>query len=252
MKTILGIIPARYGSTRFPAKALVDIQGQSMIERVYRQAKKAKMLSEVVVATDHPKIYEHVKAFDGKVCMTGTHHQSGTDRCHEAVVSIGGNFDYIINIQGDEPFIAPEQIDLLASCLSDTVEIATLVKTYKDIATWQNPNTVKVIRNLHGEAIYFSRSPLPFLRNKTPKEWLQKEKCYKHIGIYAYRRDILEEITVLSPSTLELAESLEQLRWVENGYTIKTVETHRESIGIDTPEDLEDAVSKLNQENDSV
>ena len=235
---ILGIIPARYASTRFPAKALADIQGKSMVRRVYEQALKASSLSMVVVATDHEKIYDHVKEF-GEVVMTGPQHQSGTDRCCEALHKISGPFDYVINIQGDEPFIMPEQIDLLADCLQfPDVQIATLIKKITDQETLFNPNTPKVILNKNQEAIYFSRQTIPHLRGIEQKDWLTSWEFYKHIGIYAYRADILEQITKLPVLALEKAEALEQLRWIENGYRIRTAITEYETIGIDTPEDL--------------
>ena len=251
MTKILGIIPARYGSSRFPGKALAKIGDKSMISRVYEQASKAQSLSKVVVATDHPKIFEHVDDQGGKVFMTSPSHQSGTDRCYEAMEKVSDHFDYVINIQGDEPFIAPEQIDLLASCLKGGVQLGTLVKKIEDLESWNNPNVVKVLVNHAGDAIYFSRSPLPYLRNTPPIEWLRAGNCFKHIGIYAYRKDVLEDITMLSQSPLELAESLEQLRWIENGYKIKTVETTLESHGIDTPEDLETARAFLKRRRSS-
>jgi 3-deoxy-manno-octulosonate cytidylyltransferase (CMP-KDO synthetase) len=236
---ILGIIPARYASTRFPAKALADIKGKSMVRRVYEQASKALSLSKVVVATDHEKIFDHVKAF-GEVVMTSAAHESGTDRCFEALQQLKEEYDYVINIQGDEPYIKPEQIDLLASCLaSSDVELATLVKKITDKETLFNPNTPKVIFNKEKEAIYFSRQTIPYLRGIPPDEWLEKKDFYKHIGIYAYRADILKKITQFKISDLEKAEALEQLRWLENGLKIKIAVTEFESIGIDTPEDLE-------------
>jgi 3-deoxy-manno-octulosonate cytidylyltransferase (CMP-KDO synthetase) len=235
---ILGIIPARYASTRFPAKALADIKGKSMVRRVYEQASKAASLSKVVVATDHEKIFDHVKTF-GEVVMTSAAHESGTDRCFEALQQLKGDYDYVINIQGDEPYIKPEQIDLLASCLvSSDVELATLVKKIADKETLFNPNTPKVIFNKEKEAIYFSRQTIPYLRGIPSDEWLEKKDFYKHIGIYAYRTDILKKITQFKISDLEKAEALEQLRWLENGLKIKIAVTEYESIGIDTPEDL--------------
>ena len=239
---IVGIIPARYASTRFPAKPLADIAGQTMIEWVYSQAKKSNSLDRVIVATDNQKIYDHVKSKGGEVCMTSENHVSGTDRCAEALASSNEEFDYVINIQGDEPFIDPRQIDLLASLLDGEAELATLIKKITDPEALHNNNIVKVIRNVNDEAIYFSRSPLPHLRNAEKENWFDKQAYYKHIGMYGYRTDILGEITQLAPSSLELAESLEQLRWIENGYRIKVAETDIESMGIDTPEDLERAL----------
>lgn len=239
---IVGIIPARYASTRFPAKPLADIAGQTMIEWVYSQAKKSSALDRVIVATDNSKIYDHVKSKGGEVCMTAENHVSGTDRCAEALASSNEEFEYVINIQGDEPFIDPRQIDLLASLLDGKAELATLIKKITDSEALHNSNIVKVIRNVNDEAIYFSRSPLPHLRNVEKENWFDKQAYFKHIGMYGYRSDILCEITQLAPSSLELAESLEQLRWIENGYTIKVAETDIESMGIDTPEDLEKAI----------
>ncbi len=235
---ILGIIPARFASTRFPEKALVDIGGKSMVQRVYEQACKAKSLTKVIVATDHAKIANHVMGFGGHVIMTSETHQSGTDRCMEVVDNLGEDFDFVLNIQGDEPFIKPEQIDLLADNVNFEVQLATLVKKITDTETLFNPNTPKVIWNEAMDAIYFSRYTLPYLRGIEKDAWLSTLDFYKHIGIYAYRTDILKEITKLKPSALEKAESLEQLRWIENGYKIKVVRTEFESIGIDTPEDL--------------
>jgi 3-deoxy-manno-octulosonate cytidylyltransferase (CMP-KDO synthetase) len=244
---ILGIIPARYASTRFPAKALADIRGKSMVRRVYEQALKAGSLSSVVVATDHEEIYEHVKGF-GEVVMTNSAHQSGTDRCCEALHKAGKPFDYVINIQGDEPFIMPEQIDLLATCLkSADVELATLVKKITDQETLFNPNTPKVIFNKNSEAMYFSRQTIPHLRGVKQEDWLSSHDYYKHIGIYAYRTDILGQITRLPVSELEKSEALEQLRWIENGYKIKVAVTEYETIGIDTPEDLKKVLANYKE-----
>lgn len=242
---ILGVIPARYASTRFPAKPLADIAGKTMIEWVYSQATQSLKLDQVVVATDNQKIFDHIKEKGGKVLMTSENHVSGTDRCAEALLLTKEKFDYVINIQGDEPFIDPRQIDLLASLLDGKTELATLVKKIKDAAALHNANIVKVITNIHQEAIYFSRSAVPHLRNVKPEDWLSKQTYFKHIGMYGYRTDILEEITKLSPSSLEVAESLEQLRWIENGYKIKVAETEIESMGIDTPEDLKRAVEQI-------
>jgi 3-deoxy-manno-octulosonate cytidylyltransferase (CMP-KDO synthetase) len=237
---ILGIIPARYASTRFPGKPLVHIDGKSMIRRVYEQASQSTSLSKIVVATDHFAVFENVKEFGGEVVMTSDTHLSGTDRCWEAFGKAGSGFDYIVNIQGDEPFIKPEQIDLLCSVLQNKeIEIATLIKKIEDEETLFNPNTPKVIFNKYSEAIYFSRQTIPFVRGSVKESWLGNGSFYKHIGIYAYRSDILKKITLLSPSDLEIRESLEQLRWLENGFKIKVVVTEFDSAGIDTPEDLE-------------
>jgi 3-deoxy-manno-octulosonate cytidylyltransferase (CMP-KDO synthetase) len=243
---IIGLIPARYASTRFPAKPLIDIGGKSMIQRVYEQAKKSAYLSKVVVATDHLEIYNHVKSFGGDVCMTRENHISGTDRCYEALSLQSESYEYVINIQGDEPFIQPDQIDLLAAALTGKTEIATLIKAIDQTEQLFNPNLVKVVIDKNCEALYFSRSPIPYLRNIKESEWIIHHTFFKHIGMYAYRADILTELTKLHPSTLEKAESLEQLRWLENGFEILTVETSTESFGIDTPEDLVRAKEFLN------
>lgn len=235
---ILGIIPARYASTRFPGKPLVDIAGKSMLQRVYEQAKKCDRLAEVVVATDDDRIFNHVKDFGGTAVMTSSSHQSGTDRCAE-VAALRPEYDVIINIQGDEPYIDPEQISILASCFNDgTTEIATLVKKVKDEYELFNPNSPKVLINKNAEAIYFSRSPLPHIRGQQQQHWLEHFTYFKHIGIYGYRADVLQQITRLAVSPLEKAESLEQLRWIENGYKIKVAETIMETVAIDTPDDL--------------
>ena len=241
---ILGIIPARYASTRFPGKPLIDIAGKSMIQRVYEQAKKCNRLSEVIVATDDDRIFKHVTGFGGVAVMTATDHQSGTDRCAE-VAQEHPEYDVVINIQGDEPYIDPEQITKLISCFNDAnTQIATLVKKVLTDHELRNTNSPKVIINKHSEAIYFSRSPLPHIRGQEPQHWLQHFTYFKHIGIYGYRADILKQITKLPVSLLEKAESLEQLRWIENGYKIKVAETELETYAIDTPEDLEKINSK--------
>jgi 3-deoxy-manno-octulosonate cytidylyltransferase (CMP-KDO synthetase) len=237
MKT-LGIIPARYASTRFPGKPLVDIAGKTMIQRVYEQAKKCSQLSEVIVATDDERIYDHVISFEGKAVMTSPSHQSGTDRCSE-VAQMHPTYEVIINIQGDEPYIDPEQISKLIACFNDNnTQIATLIKKVLTNEELHNSNSPKVIVNKHLEAIYFSRSPLPHIRGQEPQNWLQHFTYFKHIGIYGYRADILQQITKLPISSLEKAESLEQLRWIENDYKIKVAETELETYAIDTPEDL--------------
>ena len=239
---IIGLIPSRYASTRFHAKPLVDIKGKSMIQRVYEQAAKSKSLSKIVVATDHQDIFDHVKAFGGLVCTTKESHVSGTDRCYEALTQQQETFDYVINIQGDEPFIQPSQIDLLASQLNGITEIATLVKAIKTKEELFNPNLVKAVFNKDHGALYFSRSAVPHIRNTPEDAWLSKHTFYKHIGMYGYRSDILEQLTKLPVSSLEKAESLEQLRWLENGFRISIAETLTETFGIDTPDDLEKAI----------
>ncbi|WP_432710401.1 3-deoxy-manno-octulosonate cytidylyltransferase [Pedobacter sp.] len=235
---ILGVIPSRFASTRFPGKPLVQIAGKSMIRRVYEQASKSNLLHTVVVATDDQRIADEVKSFGGRYIFTSDTHQSGTDRCAE-VVSHFPEMDAVINIQGDEPFIDPEQIDLVARCFSDTnVQLATLVKAITNTEDLFNTNIPKVVFNNMQEAIYFSRQTIPFLRNQVPEQWLTAHPYYKHIGIYGYSAATLHAITQLPPSSLEMAESLEQLRWLENGYKIQVRITTLETIAIDTPEDL--------------
>jgi 3-deoxy-manno-octulosonate cytidylyltransferase (CMP-KDO synthetase) len=248
MMKFIGIIPARYASTRFPGKPLANMGGKPMIQRVYEQV--VKTVENVYVATDDTRIEEAVKKFGGNAVMTSGRHRSGTDRCYEACCKVGEGFDVVINIQGDEPFIQPEQIELLKSCFSDVeTQIATLVKPFDKDGDFEkmlfNPNSPKVVLNNRSEAMYFSRSTVPYIRGVGYMEWLKNHTFYKHIGLYAYRADILKEITSLPQSSLEKAESLEQLRWLENGYKIKVAVTNVETIGIDTPEDLEKAVKML-------
>lgn len=237
---ILGIIPARYGSTRMPGKPLVEINGKTMIQRVYEQALRSQKLSKVVVATDNDKIFNHVVSFGGEVLMTSPQHQSGTDRCAEIIRMPGQqHWDVVVNIQGDEPYIQPEQIDLLCSCFENPqTQIATLVKEIKASEELFNHNNVKVILNKNRQALYFSRSPIPYCRNFPEQEWIKQNTYYKHIGIYGYRAEKLRAIASLPKTKLEITESLEQLRWLENGYTIHTEITNMESIAIDTPDDL--------------
>jgi 3-deoxy-manno-octulosonate cytidylyltransferase (CMP-KDO synthetase) len=238
----IAIIPARYQSTRFPGKPLALLGNKPIIQHVYENALTA--MEHVWVATDDRRIADAVMNFGGKVVMTRSDHQSGTDRCAEAAEKIAGqmDFDVIINIQGDEPFVRREQIEALKSCFSDPeTPIATLVKKAESSAELFNPNRPKVVVDRQQNALLFSRSAIPYIRGKEPDQWINSHSFYCHLGMYAYRRDILAEITKLAPSTLELAESLEQLRWLENGYRIKTAITIFESIGIDTPDDLETA-----------
>lgn len=249
----IGIIPARYASTRFPGKPLAMLGDKPMIQRVYEQARKA--LDEVVVATDDERIYQAVEQFGGRAIMTRKDHKCGTDRCLEAYdrSASGVNKDdketVIINIQGDEPFIQPEQIEAIKACFP--TEIATLVKPFTEedgLAALENPNTPKVVFSREtGNALLFSRSVIPYLRGIDREDWLKQHKHYKHIGMYAYRADILREITQLPQTEAELAESLEQLRWLENGYQIRVAETNVQSIGIDTPEDLQKAIRFLEE-----
>ena len=239
-----GIIPARYASSRFPGKPLVLIGNKPMIRRVYEQARK--ILEMVWVATDDKRIFDAVLNFGGKAIMTSPDHLSGTDRCAEAVTKINSEADrktdVVINIQGDEPFIKPEQIELLMQCFNDeTVEIATLVRKVEPGEDVFNPNQPKVILNIKGDAMYFSRAAIPFIRDTEKSDWSKKHVFYKHPGLYAYRTETLKKITLLPRSKLEMSESLEQNRWIENGYRIRTAVTLWESIGIDTPEDLEKA-----------
>jgi len=237
----VGIIPARFASTRFPGKPLVNIAGKTMIERVYEQVSKA--LTDVYVATDDKRIFDAVLAFGGKAIMTSDKHRSGTDRCYEAFSKLEEWFDVVINVQGDEPFIQPEQIVELQRCFEEPkTQIATLAKkiTEKDgLDSLQNPNNPKLVVNKQNEALYFSRSVIPYRRSAEPENWILLHPYLKHVGIYAYRADVLRELTLLEQSPLEIAESLEQLRWLENGYRIKVGFTDVETIGIDTPEDLE-------------
>lgn len=238
----IGIIPARYQSTRFPGKPLVYLGDKPIIRWVYENARKA--LDEVYVATDDERIYEAVVAFGGNAVYTSTNHQSGTDRCAEAALKVAEKlrFDAIINIQGDEPFIRPEQIEGLKACFANPeTQIATLIKPITNPAEIININRPKVVINKNQEAMYFSRSPIPFVRDCQSEEWVNKHTFYSHVGMYAYRFDILLELTKLPVGILEKAESLEQLRWLENDYRIMTAQTTYENIGIDTPEDLEHA-----------
>ena len=244
----IGIIPARYASTRFPGKPLADLAGKPMIQRVYEQVQN--VLDSVCVATDDNRIEAAVQAFGGNVIMTSDQHKSGTDRCYEAYCKIGDGYDVVVNIQGDEPFIQPEQIEILKACfIDDSIQIATLVKPFRPDDDFEttlfNANSPKVVLNKKNEAMYFSRSIIPYMRGRKYTEWLPNHTYYKHIGLYAYRADTLKEITHLPQSPLELAESLEQLRWLENGYKIKVGITQQETIGIDTPEDMEKALAFL-------
>ncbi len=239
---ILGLIPARYASTRFPGKPLAEISGKPMIQWVYERT--SKVFEFVYVATDDERIKSVVEGFGGKVIMTASTHQSGTDRCAEALNNVetmlNTKFDVVVNIQGDEPFIQPEQLQKVAGCFNDpTTQLATLVKEFSSKEDIFNSNTPKVILNNKSEAIYFSRSVIPFIRGKEKTEWQGNYPFFKHIGLYAYRCDVLREITKLSQTSLELAESLEQLRWIENGYRIKVEKTEMETLAVDTPEDLE-------------
>lgn len=236
---IIGIIPARYASTRFPGKPLIDIAGKTMIQRVYEQAAKSSSLNNVVVATDDERIAKHVDGFNGKYLLTSPLHQSGTDRCAE-VISRMTEYDIAVNIQGDEPYIAPEQIDLLCQVFRNPeVNIATLIKKITSQEELLNINSPKVLIDTHHRAIYFSRNPLPHIRGIDEQYWLAHHTFYKHIGIYGYRCNTLRKITKLKLSSLEKAEGLEQLRWLENGYAIHTSETHFETLAVDIPSDVD-------------
>jgi 3-deoxy-manno-octulosonate cytidylyltransferase (CMP-KDO synthetase) len=248
IKKTIGIIPARYASTRFPGKPLVDIAGKSMIQRVYEQAKQVPDLSAVYVATDDARIFEHVKRFGGEAIMTLDSHQSGTDRCAEVLELLADiHIGFVVNIQGDEPFISPEQIQQLIDIIkgetnediSHNPPLATLAKQIKIPKELFNDNVVKVVFDDKLSALYFSRNPIPFVRGKEREEWMSSSLFFKHIGLYAYRAEVLRAIAKLPAGRLEKAESLEQLRWLENGYAIQCGITEKESIGIDTPEDLE-------------
>ena len=236
---IVGIIPSRFASSRFPGKPLIDLAGKSMIRRVYEQATKCDSLDEVIVATDDDRIYEEVLSFGGIAMMTSADHKNGTERCAEVAAKIEA--DYVVNIQGDEPFIKPK-IRKVCDILDGNTELGTLIKEIKDPEMLELPNIMKVITNVNNEAIYFSRTAIPYLRDVPRNIWLAHHTYYKHIGIYAYRKDILLDIVKLPASSLEVAESLEQLRWIENGHTIKVAETEDESVGIDVPEDVDRAL----------
>lgn len=231
------IIPARYASTRFPGKPLAMLGGKTVIERVYQQV--SSVFDEVCVATDDDRILQAVEAFGGKAVMTSPNHRSGTDRLQEAVEKTGTTADVVVNVQGDEPFIHPSQLRSLCQCFDNpATQIATLGKRFSDMEAVDSPNSPKIVVDNQGFALYFSRSVIPFVRGVDHGEWLGHYPFLKHIGLYAYRREVLREVTLLPPSSLELAESLEQLRWLQNGYRIRVAETDIETVGIDTPEDL--------------
>ena len=244
--TFTAIIPARYASTRFPGKPLAVLGGKTVIQRVYEQVKN--VLSEVYVATDYLRIFEQVESFGGKAMMTRPDHQSGTDRIQEAVEKTGTQADVIINVQGDEPFIQPSQIQTLMQLFDDpSTQIGTLGKPFESIEAVENPNSPKIVTDNRSFALYFSRSIIPFIRGKERNDWFGEYPFLKHLGVYAYRREVLAEVTKLPQSSLEKAESLEQLRWLQNGYRIRVGLTDVETVGIDTPEDLQRAEAFLNQ-----
>ncbi len=236
----IGIIPARYASTRFPGKPLALLGGKPVIQHVYE--KVAAVLEAAYVATDDERIYDVVKSFGGQVVMTRTDHKSGTDRIEEAIEKIGGEWDVVVNVQGDEPFVAKSQLDTICHCFDDpTTQIATLGKPFESMEAVQNPNSPKIVVDNMGFAMYFSRSIIPYVRGKEKSSWLTHYPFLKHLGIYAYRKDVLRQVTQLPQSSLEIAESLEQLRWLQNGFKIKVGTTDVETVGIDTPQDLERA-----------
>lgn len=236
----IGIIPARYASTRFPGKPLALLGGKPVIQHVYE--KVAAVLEVAYVATDDERIYDAVKSFGGQVVMTRTDHKSGTDRIEEAIEKIGGEWDVVVNVQGDEPFVAKSQLDTICHCFDDpTTQIATLGKPFESMEAVQNPNSPKIVVDNMGFAMYFSRSVIPYVRGKEESSWLTHYPFLKHLGIYAYRKDVLRQVTQLPQSSLEIAESLEQLRWLQNGFKIKVGTTDVETVGIDTPQDLERA-----------
>lgn len=242
----IAIIPARYASTRFPGKPLALLGGKTVIQRVYEQA--VSVLDEAWVATDDERIQKAVEQFGGRVVMTRADHKSGTDRIEEAAEKIGTDADVIINIQGDEPFVQPSQIKTLMQLFDNAdTQIGTLGKRFEDMAAVNNPNSPKIATDRQGFALYFSRSVIPYVRGAEQAEWLSRFPYLKHLGIYAYRREVLHEITQLPQSPLELAESLEQLRWLENGYRIRVGLTDAETVGIDTPEDLQRAETFLKE-----
>lgn len=236
----IGIIPARYASTRFPGKPLALLGGKPVIQHVYE--KVAAVLEAAYVATDDERIYDVVKSFGGQVVMTRPDHKSGTDRIEEAIEKIGGEWDVVVNVQGDEPFVAKSQLDTICHCFDDpTTQIATLGKPFESMEAVQNPNSPKIVVDNMGFAMYFSRSVIPYVRGKEMSSWLTHYPFLKHLGIYAYRKDVLRQVTQLPQSSLEIAESLEQLRWLQNGFKIKVGTTDVETVGIDTPQDLERA-----------
>lgn len=239
----IGIIPARYASQRFPGKPLAILGGKTVIQRVYEQV--SKVLDNVYVATDDDRIFKAVEGFGGKAIMTSTKHKSGTDRIEEAVEKLGGGYDVVINIQGDEPFIHESQIKTLCACFDDeNTQIATLGKPFaieQGMDAMENPNSPKIVVDNNGYAMYFSRSVIPYQRNVERNKWIGNFPYLKHIGLYAYRCEVLRQITQLPQSSLEIAESLEQLRWLQNGYKIKVGTTNIETVGIDTPADLHKA-----------
>lgn len=245
---VLAIIPARWASSRFPGKPLANLGGKSMIQRVFEQVSQSQRVDQVLIATDDPRIQAHAATFGATAVLTSAEHPSGTDRCAE-VTAAYPDANIILNVQGDEPFIRPEQIDLLAdTLLQSDAGIATLGIPIHQVDMLQNPNAVKMVFSEAKGAIYFSRHPIPYLRGVAPEHWLEHQAYYKHIGLYAFRRAVLLDLAQLSPTRLELAESLEQLRWLEHGYRMAVGITSWETIGIDTPEDMQAAEKYLRGE----
>lgn len=244
---VIGIIPARYASSRFPGKPLAKLGGKYVIQRVVEQV--GAVLDDVYVATDDERIYNTVTSMGAKAVMTRSDHQSGTDRIAEALEKIGGNFDVVVNIQGDEPFIQKSQIETVVACFNDAdTQIATLGKKFATIEEAKNPNSPKIILDNRSYAMYFTRALAPYIRGKEENQWIDVYPFLKHIGLYAYRTEVLREVTKLPQSPLEIAEGLEQLRWLQNGYKIKVGLTEVETVGIDTPEDLQRAELFLAQQ----
>jgi 3-deoxy-manno-octulosonate cytidylyltransferase (CMP-KDO synthetase) len=240
----IAIIPARYASTRFPGKPLAMLGGKTVIQRVYEQV--SSVLDEVYVATDDERIFQAVEGFGGRAVMTRADHKSGTDRIEEAAEKIGSTADVIINVQGDEPFIQPSQIETLMHLFdAPETQIGTLGKPFESLEAVDNPNSPKIVTDTRGFALYFSRSVIPFIRGVDRQDWFGRYPFLKHLGIYAYRREVLRQVTALPQSSLEQAESLEQLRWLQNGYRIRVGLTDVETVGIDTPEDLSRAEAFL-------
>lgn len=243
---IIGIIPARYASIRYPGKPLIDIKGKSMLQRVYEQTKKAIGLTNIIIATDDDRIANHAHSFGAEVVMTKEDHPSGTDRCFEALVNYGKEYDYVLNIQGDEPFIDPEQINQLTKVCNGQIELATQMIPVTNHAVLFDKGEVKIVMNSAQEALFFSRMVIPFIKGVPELEWHKHHAYFRHVGMYLYRTDVLKQLTQLTPSALELAESLEQLRWLENGFKIKLVQTTFDSHCIDTPEDVEKVLRIMN------
>ena len=236
----LAVIPARYASSRFPGKPLAEIRGKSMVRRTWERTRRAELVTRPVIATDDERIYRAAEAFGAEVMMTAAHHPSGTDRCAEVAARLAEPYDLVVNVQGDEPFIRPEQIDLVLTALAENPDwnICTLRRALTATEAILDPNIVKVVADSAGRALYFSREPIPHLRGLPQHEWPARKLHFQHIGLYAYRSETLQELTRLSPAPLEIAESLEQLRWLQAGYPIGVATTTLPSIGIDRPEDL--------------